>query len=199
MPDIKHFDFDATLDTLVELFWRNGLAATGVQDIVAATGLNRSSLYATFGSKQTMYLYALRRYVDTWSTPIFRQLADDGRGVPAISELFDRLIQLRCRGPFAGWGCMVTNAHAGIESCDSEIRSTLERHHAQLRDAILAALGSARAQDQLPDQFDINGGAELLASLVYSINLRSRCGSEATHLRRAVANALDSIGYPKAR
>lgn len=64
MPDIKHFDPDTALETVVRLFWRQGVASTGIQDVVAATGLNRSSLYATFGGKQELYRAALRRYVE---------------------------------------------------------------------------------------------------------------------------------------
>ncbi|WP_281180187.1 TetR family transcriptional regulator [Actinomadura hibisca] len=39
--------------------WRQGVATTGVQDLVNATGLNRSSLYAMFGGKQELYRAAL--------------------------------------------------------------------------------------------------------------------------------------------
>lgn len=52
MPDVKHFDPDTVLESVVRLFWRQGVASTGIQDVVTATGLNRSSLYATFGGKQ---------------------------------------------------------------------------------------------------------------------------------------------------
>lgn len=98
MPDIKHFDPDATLETVVRLFWRQGVASTGIQDVVTATGLNRSSLYATFGGKQELYLAALRRYLEQGSRPMFRRLAEDERGLPAISEFFDGLIKARCSG-----------------------------------------------------------------------------------------------------
>src|SRR6266516_2070058 len=98
MPDIKHFDPDAALDTVVRLFWRHGVASTGIQDVVSATGLNRSSLYATFGGKQELYAAALRRYVQTRSEPAFRRLAEDGRGLPAITEFFAGLIEARCSG-----------------------------------------------------------------------------------------------------
>ncbi|MHC5908157.1 hypothetical protein ACVNF4_30375, partial [Streptomyces sp. S6] len=37
----KHFDPDAALETVVRLFWRQGVASTGIQDVVTATGLNR--------------------------------------------------------------------------------------------------------------------------------------------------------------
>ena len=103
----------------MRLFWRQGVAATGIQDVVAATGLNRSSLYATFGGKQDLYLAALRRYIDSRSQPTFHRLADDDRGLPAIADFFAGLIEARCSGEYARWGCMVANAHSGAENNDA--------------------------------------------------------------------------------
>jgi AcrR family transcriptional regulator len=193
MPDIKHFDQDATLETVVRLFWRQGVASTGIQDVVTATGLNRSSLYGTFGSKQELYLAALRRYLERRSQPAFRRLAEDGRGLPAVLEFFAGLIEARCSGEYARWGCMVSNAHAGSENSDPEVRAVLDRHHQELRDAMYAALVTAEARGQLSDGADPGACADLLALLAYGVNLRSRAGADATTLRRTVTAALDSI------
>ncbi|MEE6177573.1 TetR/AcrR family transcriptional regulator [Mycobacterium sp. 050134] len=194
MPDVKHFDVTAALDAVVALFWRNGMAATGIQDITAATGLNRSSLYATFGNKQSLYVSALRRYIDTWATPAFRHLTDSDRGLAAITDFFDALIRLRCESPFAGWGCMVANANAGIEVRDPEIREFLDRHHLQLRAALRAALETARRQEQLPADTDLDAAADMLVSLTYALNLRSRSDADAAALREIAARTIASIG-----
>jgi TetR/AcrR family transcriptional repressor of nem operon len=198
MPDIKHFDPDATLETVVRLFWRQGVASTGIQDVVTATGLNRSSLYATFGGKQELYLAALRRYLEHRSQPMFRRLAEDERGLPAVSEFFAGLIEARCSGEYARWGCMVSNAHAGTENSDPKVRAVLDRHHQELRDAMYAALVTADAQGQLSDGCDPRAWADLLALLAYGVNLRSRAGADARDLGRTVTTALASLGGPAA-
>ncbi|WP_018548238.1 TetR/AcrR family transcriptional regulator [Streptomyces sp. LaPpAH-108] len=193
MPDIKHFDPDTALDTVVRLFWRQGAASTGIQDVVSATGLNRSSLYATFGGKRELYRAALRRYVEQWSWPAFHRLTEDGRGLPAVAEFFGALVEIRCTGEYARWGCMIANAHAGGENDDPEVRDLLERHHQRLRDALRAALAGAERQGQLAPGTDLDASAELLALLAYGVNLRSRTGAEPATLHRTVAVALDSI------
>ncbi|MFI2645271.1 TetR/AcrR family transcriptional regulator [Streptomyces sp. NPDC018610] len=194
MPDIKHFDPQTALDTAVRLFWRRGAASTGIQDVVTATGLNRSSLYATFGGKQDLYLAALRRYVQTHSEPAFQRLAQDGRGLPAITEFFDALIDVRCSGEYAHWGCMITNAQAAGAGNDApEAHRLLERHHQHLLGALHAALRSAQSRDQLPRDAELGPSAELLALLAYGVNLRSRAGADAGALHRTVAAALASI------
>lgn len=194
MPDIKHFDPETALETVVRLFWRQGASSTGIQDVVTATGLNRSSLYATFGGKQDLYRAALRRYVETRSQPAFRRLAEDERGLPGIAEFFAGLIAARCSGEYALWGCMVSNAHAGAGNSDPEIRTLLDQHHHELRDALHAALVTAQDRGQLGPGADLGDAADLLALLAYGVNLRSRAGADAQTLSRTVTAALTSIG-----
>ncbi|MGW0535878.1 TetR/AcrR family transcriptional regulator [Streptomyces sp. NPDC003032] len=194
MPDIKHFDPDEALDRVVRLFWQHGAATTSIQAVATATGLNRSSLYATFGGKQELYLAALRRYLRDHSQRAFRFVAEDGRGLASVRAFFAGLIELRCSGPYAGWGCMVVNAHAGAERTDPEVRALLEEHHEQLRDVMRGALEVARAEGELGDGADVEAAAEILVLLAYGVNLRSRAGADAAVLRRTVDVALASLG-----
>lgn len=196
MPDIKHFDPDATLETVVRLFWRQGVASTGIQEIVDATGLNRSSLYATFGGKQELYRAALKRYAENRSRSALGRLAEDERGLPAIAEFFTGLIETRCSGEHARWGCLLSNAHAGAENGDPEVLAILDGHHQVLRDALHSALLRARAAGQLAPGADPAASAEVLALLAHGVNLRSRAGADAQQLTGAVNTTLAAISNP---
>ncbi|MEU4744211.1 TetR/AcrR family transcriptional regulator [Actinosynnema sp. NPDC023658] len=193
MPDVKHFDPEVVLDSVEELFWRRGVSTTGVQDIVTATGVNRSSLYATFGGKRELYVAALRRYADRRSGPVLRLLAEDGRGLPAIAEFFRGLIEARCSGAHARWGCMVTNAHAGAENDDPDVRPVLHEHHDRLRGAMCAALERARAAGDLRPGVVLATSADVLATLAYGVNLRSRAGATPEALGETVTAVLASL------
>lgn len=211
MADVKHFDPDATLDTVVRLFWRQGVAATGVQDVVTATGVNRSSLYATYGDKQTLYRAALHRYAELHSRPAFRHLAEDGRGLPAVAAFFDGLIAVRCSGPYARWGCLIANAHVGAGggaggngdgdagNGDPEVRALLDAHHEWLREALHTALLGAATRGQLAPGVDPASAAGVLALLAYGVNLRSRAGADAAALTDSVRAALAPLAAPAAR
>jgi AcrR family transcriptional regulator len=58
----RAFDPDAVLETVLEMFWENGFAATSLDDISEATGVSRPSLAAAFGDKQSLYIKAMERY-----------------------------------------------------------------------------------------------------------------------------------------
>ncbi|MFC9229585.1 TetR/AcrR family transcriptional regulator [Streptomyces decoyicus] len=190
MPDIKHFNPDIVLDDAIQVFWRQGLPTTGIQALVTATGVSRSSLYATFGSKDGLYAAALDRYIAQHSTPAFAQLSSASSGLTAIEEFFSGLIEVRCSGPVAGWGCMVTNAYAGPECGDPGIRTLLEEHHTTLEAAMRAALATAHDLGQLHADSDLEASAAVLATLAYGVNLRSRAGADAQALTDTVNAAL---------
>lgn len=190
MPDIKHFNPDIVLDDAIQVFWRQGLPTTGIQALVTATGVSRSSLYATFGSKDGLYAAALDRYIAQHSTPAFAALSSASSGLTAIEEFFSGLIEVRCSGPVAGWGCMVTNAYAGPECGDPGIRTLLEEHHTTLEAAMRAALATAHDLGQLPQDSDLDASAAVLATLAYGVNLRSRAGADAQALTDTVHAAL---------
>lgn len=99
MPDIKHFNPDLVLDEAIQVFWRHGLPTTGIQALVTATGVSRSSLYATFGNKDGLYAAALGRYIAQHSTPAFAHLSQASSGLTSIEEFFAGLIEVRCSGP----------------------------------------------------------------------------------------------------
>ncbi|MGY6653711.1 TetR/AcrR family transcriptional regulator [Amycolatopsis sp. TRM77291] len=187
MPDVKHFDPDAVLDAAVLLFWRQGVDPTGVQDIVTATGVNRSSLYSTFGGKRNLYVESLRRYVTRRSEPIMRRLAEDIRGLPAITDFFDGLITTRCSGEYARWGCMISNAHANRENDDPDVRAVLNLHHDRLRTAMRTAMEHATAAGQVRQEVSPAAAADMLALLAYGVNLRSRAGAEPGTLKETVS------------
>ena len=64
----RAYDRDVVLEKALEVFWMKGFAATSLDDLVEATGVNRPSLYAGFGDKEALYIKAMERYQ--------RQIAD---------------------------------------------------------------------------------------------------------------------------
>ncbi len=62
MPRIEVFDRESVIDQAKLVFWEKGYNATSMQDLVDATGLNRSSIYNSFGSKMELYQLTLKKY-----------------------------------------------------------------------------------------------------------------------------------------
>src|SRR5271166_5705935 len=70
----RGFKPETALNQVMDVFWKDGFAATSLDDVSAATGLNRPSLYGAFGDKRTLYLQAYsqyRKHVNEAFAPLF--------------------------------------------------------------------------------------------------------------------------------
>ena len=71
MAGIKRFDKDNVPDRAMRVFWERGYEANSIDDLLKATGINRGSLYGTFGDRRSLFLSALDRYVEQgWLAPL---------------------------------------------------------------------------------------------------------------------------------
>ena len=58
----REFAEDAALDAAMHVFWEKGYEGASLDDLTAAMGINRSSLYATFGDKESLFRRVMDRY-----------------------------------------------------------------------------------------------------------------------------------------
>src|SRR5256714_15013561 len=75
----RGFDLHEALDRALEVFWRQGYEGTALSDLTAAMGINRPSLYATFGNKEALFRKVLDRYADGPAAYAARALEFPGR------------------------------------------------------------------------------------------------------------------------
>jgi TetR/AcrR family transcriptional repressor of nem operon len=65
MPRVKLFDENEVLNKAMNLFWKQGYSATSIQDLVSHLGINRASLYDTYGDKEKLFFRAFEFYRKT--------------------------------------------------------------------------------------------------------------------------------------
>ena len=90
MPWEKSYDETEVLDGAMHAFWARGYAGTSVADLVAATGINRGSLYAAFTGKRGLFLSALEHYDDRHRARFLDEIARTHAPREAIIEAFRR-------------------------------------------------------------------------------------------------------------
>ncbi len=95
MAGIKQFDRHEVLDRAMAVFWERGYEATSIQDLLEATGINRGSLYATFGNKQQLFLVVLDHYAEKVSTAMLAACFATSTG-GRIASLMTKVVNRRC-------------------------------------------------------------------------------------------------------
>ena len=138
MPRSKSFDVDDVLDRAVDLFWVNGYAATSMEDLVNHLGINRGSLYSTFGSKQELYELALERYLSSGRDRFAEMLTDPA--VP-LREVITRLL-LSSAEKADHRGCLLVNTTMERNATDERCLELTSTGFDELRAILIAAFES---------------------------------------------------------
>ena len=140
MPRPKTFDVDHVLDRAVDLFWVNGYAATSIEDLVNHLGINRGSLYSTFGSKQGLYELALERYLTTGRQRFAEKITDPA--IPLREALSALLTSSARRTDHRG--CLLVNTTMERNATDERSLHLTSKGFDELRAILIAAFESRR-------------------------------------------------------
>lgn len=165
----REFDADIALDRAMQAFWARGYKATSLDDLCAATGLGRSSLYAAFGGKRALLHLALERYEQDALRRIRAALAQPRPVREAIAGFVDGLIERIVAGPGRA-GCFIGNCAAelsGDRATAARVRRSLENIEA----AFGEGLARAQAGGELAADADIASLARFLVSGIQGLRL----------------------------
>jgi AcrR family transcriptional regulator len=134
------------LTAAADLFYANGLRGVGVDQVIEASGVAKSTLYAHFRTKEELVAAYLRRTDDSWMSQLqsAAEQAGDDAGEQLVG-LFDALEAAFDRHGF--FGCPFVSA-AEAER-DSQARA-ITMEHTRRRQTWLAEL-SARAGARAPE------------------------------------------------
>lgn len=177
----RGFDEGEVLDHAMRVFWRQGYAETSVGELVAATGLERASLYAAFGDKQGLYLATLDRYSERIGETLRSVHKQPGTTAELIEAIYRATITQFAKD--GGRGCLISGTAAtaapGMPSVRDFVAVTVRETRAAFTE-LFVRRGFDRSVDR----------AGLADAVIHSASLRLRAGEPAEEV---LAFALNSI------
>ena len=193
MARLREFDVDEALDRATKLFWSKGYEATSIQDLVEATGVNRASLYATFGDKGQLFAAVLDRYDQRVNENVGRALDPPAAGAAAVQAWFKVLIEkaTESHGPR---GCLMLNTVTGCTTAPEPIRDQVAATVLATTDRVQQALARDPA---LAGRSDLRGVARFLAAEAHGLSVLARAGVRGRELETAAEIALRVIEPPR--
>ena len=167
----RAFDADEALDRALEVFWRQGYEGTAVSDLTAAMGINRPSLYATFGNKEALFRKVLDRYADGPAAFAARALE-----LPRAKDVAEALaygaIQLTT-GPDTPRGCLNVRTAQACGPDAEPARHEAITHRAADHAALRRRLRRAQAEGDLPPDADPGALAQFLTTFMDGIAVQA--------------------------
>jgi AcrR family transcriptional regulator len=187
----KEFERADALRAGIEVFWRQGFAATTTEDLARAMGIGRQSFYDTFGDKRRCFLEALRTYAHE---DVERQLAEV-REIASPLEALRELLRIPSRAPDErrALGCMAVNSLAAFGAADPEIVAALAPSTRLLEESVERLLREARETRELPWSLDERRAANAILCTRVGLMLCARSGQSPEALRKVADFTIDQL------
>ncbi len=171
MPKNVLFDRNEVLNNVTDLFWRKGYNGTSMQDLVDVTGLNRSSIYNTFGDKFQLFEMALRHYQSTQNDWLRKAFSEAKSPKEAIVSLFHGISDDIKAGNQKG--CMLTSCTSELSAEQPIIKDFLIENKDRVVASFAALIEGAQQLGEISDQKDPRTLALYLFSSLQGLRVTS--------------------------
>ena len=181
---------EVALGRALDLFRKGGFAATSLDDLSAATGMNRPSLYAAFGDKRELYIKSYARYRENARAA----LGDVFRAQLPLRRRLERIYQVALdiylSGEEGPKGCFTVLTAASDAVNDPAIRAIVVDALAELDKAFASCFRIGKESGELPGDADPVVLSQLASGVLHTISIRARAHVPRKELEALVKGAI---------
>jgi AcrR family transcriptional regulator len=187
---------EVALARATEAFWKAGYAATSLDDLSAATGMNRPSLYGAFGDKHDLYVRTLTDYWEAGRSTMAKVLGSDRPLREAIRRVYAKALDFYFPEDGPPRGCFAITTATTEALRDEQVRAALNTVFRDIDAAFETRLTLARQRGELRDGADPRLLARLAGAVLHTLAIRSRAGAPRAELEEIADAAVDLICGP---
>ncbi|MEC4589965.1 MULTISPECIES: TetR/AcrR family transcriptional regulator [Nitrospirillum] len=189
----RAYDPEEALRRAMDAFWKSGYSGTSLDDLSAATGMNRPSLYAAFGDKRSLYLKALAYYWQVALGTMRADLAQDRPLADSLMRAYEGALSIYFSGDDRPRGCFVVGTAVTEAMEDAEIRESLMTGFLEFDADFEARFRMARDNGELREDADPATLATLATAVMHTIAIRARTGTPRADLAEFARKAVRAI------
>lgn len=179
----RGYDPQAAIAKALDTFWTAGYEATSLDDLVAATGMNRPSLYGAFGDKHALFLKALQAYRDRSGGVMSAVAAEGGPLRTRLGNAYRAALDIYYEGGTPR-GCFLTGAATVGAVEDQAVAQAIREALAEIDAGFVGLFVRARRKGEIPPSADPEALGRIASSLIHSLSLRARTGTPRAELDR---------------
>jgi TetR/AcrR family transcriptional repressor of nem operon len=187
------FDEQEVLDAAREAFWTNGYTATSLDDLTAATGLGKGSLYAAFGGKRQLFDRLFGDYCADAAVETQQLLRGPDAGAYARLRTYVLANAKDCGAADDRRGCLIAKTAAELAGADESIATCTRKIYETIVKELTACIEGAQRHGDIADSANAGKLAMLLFASLRGIEALGKAGMPAATLRRAADAAIEAL------
>jgi AcrR family transcriptional regulator len=182
---------DVALGQALELFRKDGFAATSLDALSAATGMNRPSLYSAFGDKRELYIKSYARYRADARAAMIDIFRDELPIRKRLHRIYAVALDIYLSGEAGPRGCFTMMTAASEAVADPDIRAMVLEGFVELDRAFATCFRLAKEKGELPSSADPQVLAQLASATIHSTAIRARARVPRRELETIVSGAIE--------
>ncbi len=187
------FDENQVLTNAMEQFWREGYEASSVQKLLDCTGINRGTLYNSFGDKDTFFKSCVDQYNKIVEKQIASSLLNEKLDAwDGIAAYFDEAV-FNISNKRRSMGCLLVNSLCESINYDKDIKKVVRASLAKIRKALVVRLKEAQKQGKLTKGVTVEFAADVLINALHGIRVNSRDGKNNNQLKELIRHTIASL------
>jgi len=184
----RAFDTGKALDAAMKVFWCKGYEGASLSDLTKAMGINRPSLYAAFGDKESLFRKVLDRY-DKGPAAYVQEALNQPTARAAVERLMEGAAALGTASSNPR-GCLFVQAALACGDGAEAIRNDLILRRDAGEKAVRLRLKRAQAEGDLAPDANPSDLARYVVTVVQGIAVQAASGAAREELRRVIRTAL---------
>ena len=186
----RKFDANEALDKALIVFWQRGFEGTSLSDLTEAMGINRPSLYAAFGDKETLFRRALDRYAEVGPLAVLHTALEQ----PTTRRVVEHLLRgvAECfTAPGRPAGCLVVQGALSCGETAQAVKQELCCRRAAAEALLRERLERAKAEGDLPPDADTAIMSRYVSVVVKGMSVQAADGASRAELLAVVDMVLN--------
>ena len=143
----KAYSEEQVIEKATDFFWCNGYENTSMRALEEVMGINKFSIYASFGSKQGVFIESLKCYKNKLQV-IVNTLRDSDKGVEAIKAFFYEFLEFS-KLEMSHKGCLLTStAGESTARADEDIMAEIKSFSTSFYSTLIHQLRTDKSKDE---------------------------------------------------
>ena len=195
----RAYEPDVALARALDVFWKDGFAATSLDDLSAATGMNRPSLYGAFGDKRELYKKTYQSYRDRARQRMGDVFSIDMPLRPMLLRIYAIALDMYLSGKDGPRGCFTVMTATSEAVFDPDIRAMVVSGLVEMDGFFARMFKRAQERGELSASADPQVLAQLASATIHTIAIRARAQLPRKELEAIVNGAVDVMCGAKAQ
>jgi TetR/AcrR family transcriptional regulator, transcriptional repressor for nem operon len=193
MPRVQLFDKEKVLKKAMKVFWKKGFNGTSTRDLEKATGLGTSSIYNSFGDKESLFFKTLQYYLDAEQLKVSQSIKGSASALQALKALIECLLQKGGTSEIEGMGCFMVNSITEL----ANHHPRLSQFAVDIRTGAIAKLKEllekAQQQGEIPAENDPGQLAVYLHTVIMGLKVSGMLEKDSKELQSVIDITIQNL------